>query len=89
MSKKTEELREKFDKEFGTFTLANGMDKVDDEGIWKFIVKALEAKENEVIERIEKMMPDDKEVNFEENNEAGIKRKVLFEILSFLKKGKE
>ena len=35
------------------------------------------------------MMPDNKEVNFEENNEAGIKRKVLFEILSFLKKGKE
>ena len=83
------DLREKFDKEFGTFTLATGMDKVDDESIWKFIVKALEAKENEVIERIEKMMPDDKEVNFEENNEAGIKRKVLFEILSFLKKGKE
>ena len=47
--------------------------------------QALKAKEEEVVEGVEKMMPGDKEVNFEENNEAGIKRKVLFEILATLK----
>jgi len=52
---------------------------------WSWIEKALEAKEEEVVEGVEKMMPGDKEVNFEENNEAGIKRKVLFEILATLK----
>ena len=50
-----------------------------------FLDQALKAKEEEVVEGVEKMMPGDKEVNFEENNEAGIKRKVLFEILTSLK----
>ena len=91
---KDEELREEFKERFCRVVY-------DDEGrelltfreddilladeVSEFIEKALKAKEEEVVEGVEKMMPGDKEVNFEENNEAGIKRKVLFEILATLK----
>ena len=96
---KQNELREKIKYIVGTVVLLEGMDNVNVGELREHLEKEVDQltalykqeialKIEEIEGLMEGMMPLNEEVNFEEDNEAGIRREVLYCILEKLKQNK-